>query len=95
MAGKAAADHETPADGGDPPFDLQKAAVEPALSVAGTSDAVARAMAIGAENAAALQQKTMVLALAATARSVRLILDLETPEGTESPDLDFHSHKEP
>jgi killing trait domain-containing protein len=91
MAGRKAADDETAADGGAPTFDLETAAIAPALAVSGHSAAVADAMALAAQNAVAQQQKTALLAMAATAKSVRLVVGA----APELDDLDLHSRKEP
>jgi hypothetical protein len=93
MAVKKAADDDTAAGPAGPAFDLETAASAPALAVSGYGAAVANAMAIAAQNAAALQQKTAMLAMAATAKSVRLVVG--APSDPDDLDLDLHSHKEP
>ncbi len=95
MAGKKAADDETAPHAPDLELNLQRLAVGPALALDSYATAVAQAMAIAAENAAAQQQKTMLLAMALTAKSVRLVLDgPETPQDSDDPDLDLHRQKE-
>ena len=93
MAGRKAADDDVAADAPDVELNLERVAVGPALTVSAYSAAIAKAMAVAADNATALQQQTMDLALAATARSVRLVEDLQTPGGPD--DLQVHHAKEP
>ena len=95
MSARKAAEDETPAAAGDAPVNLLDLAVGLALEHRAFAAATARAMALGAENALALQQANGELAISATGKSVSRILDGPLPglipsSDDTQPDPDTH-----
>ena len=92
MSAKKADEDETPTEAGAPPVNLLELAVGPALEHRAYAAATARAMALAAENALALQHANGELAISATGKSVSRILDGPLPglipSGDAQPDSD-------